>query len=82
VPALNARWFLLGNLDSATVSTADGTGVAFYKRDPDQFRTLMARAVRNYRRLGREWPRLRKQYRDALPELTSTEQWRKAFENH
>ncbi|WP_231499812.1 glycosyltransferase [Saccharothrix sp. NRRL B-16314] len=81
VPALNARWFLLGNLDSATVSTADGTGVAFYKRDPEQFRTLMARAVRNYRRLGREWPRLRRLYRDALPDLTSAEQWRKVFEN-
>ncbi|WP_306744265.1 glycosyltransferase [Saccharothrix yanglingensis] len=81
VPALDARWFLLGNLDSATVSTADGTGVAFYKRDPEQFRTLMARAVRNYRRLGREWPRLRRLYRDALPELTSAERWRKVFEN-
>ncbi|WP_051766883.1 glycosyltransferase [Saccharothrix syringae] len=81
VPALNARWFLLGNLDSATVSAADGTGVAFYKRDPEQFRVLMARAVRNYRRLGREWPRLRARYREALPDLTSAEGWRKVFEN-
>lgn len=81
VPAQNARWFLLGNLDSATVSAADGTGVAFYKRDPEQFRRLMARAVRNYRRLGREWDRLCREYREALPDLTSAEQWRKVFEN-
>ncbi|CCH27499.1 glycosyltransferase [Actinosynnema sp. NPDC047251] len=81
VPATNARWFLLGNLDSATVSSADGSGVAFRKRDPKEFKQLMARAVRNYRRLGQEWPRLKKVYRDALPELTSVEAWRKVFEN-
>jgi galactofuranosylgalactofuranosylrhamnosyl-N-acetylglucosaminyl-diphospho-decaprenol beta-1,5/1,6-galactofuranosyltransferase len=81
VPATNARWFLLGNLDSATVSNADGSGVAFRKRDPKEFRQLMARAVRNYRRLGQEWPRLKRMYRDAMPELTSVESWRKVFEN-
>ncbi|RKT52007.1 glycosyltransferase [Saccharothrix australiensis] len=81
VPATNARWFLLGNLDSATVSNADGSGVAFRKRDPKEFKQLMARAVRNYRRLGQEWPRLKQVYRDALPELTSVEAWRKVFEN-
>ncbi|GAA0240019.1 glycosyltransferase [Saccharothrix mutabilis subsp. mutabilis] len=81
VPATNARWFLLGNLDSATVSNADGSGVAFRKRDPKEFRKLMARAARNYRRLGQEWPRLKQVYRDALPELTAAESWRKVFEN-
>ena len=81
VPASNARWFLLGNLDSATVSNADGSGVAFRKRDPKEFRALMKRAVRNYRRLSSEWPRMKKVYRDALPELTSVESWRKVFEN-
>ncbi|MET8761262.1 glycosyltransferase [Lentzea sp. NPDC004782] len=82
VPASNARWFLLGNLDSATVSNADGSGVAFRKRDPKEFRQLMKRAVRNYRRLSSEWPRMQKMYRDALPELTSVESWRKVFENN
>ncbi|MFJ8960015.1 glycosyltransferase [Lentzea sp. NPDC102401] len=82
VPASNARWFLLGNLDSATVSNADGSGVAFRKRDPKEFRQLMKRAVRNYRRLSAEWPRMQKVYRDALPELTSVESWRKVFENN
>ncbi|GAB2828873.1 glycosyltransferase [Lentzea nigeriaca] len=81
VPAANARWFLLGNLDSATVSNADGSGVAFRKRDPKEFRELGKRAARNYRRLASEWPRMQKIYRDALPELTSVEAWRKVFEN-
>jgi galactofuranosylgalactofuranosylrhamnosyl-N-acetylglucosaminyl-diphospho-decaprenol beta-1,5/1,6-galactofuranosyltransferase len=81
VPAQNARWFLLGNLDSATVSNADGSGVAFRRRDPEIFRELLKRSVRNYGRLVREWPRLKRVYRDALPDLTSVEAWRKVFEN-
>jgi galactofuranosylgalactofuranosylrhamnosyl-N-acetylglucosaminyl-diphospho-decaprenol beta-1,5/1,6-galactofuranosyltransferase len=81
VPAASARWFLLGNLDSATVSNADGSGVAFRRRDPHLFRELSRQAVRNYRRLVAEWPKLKEAYRAALPELTSVESWRKVFEN-
>ena len=81
VPASSARWYLLGNLDSATVSNADGSGVAFRYRDPKLFRELSKRAVGNYRRLAQEWPRLCEAYRAALPELTSLESWRKVFEN-
>ncbi|HEY0641645.1 MAG TPA: glycosyltransferase [Pseudonocardiaceae bacterium] len=81
IPAGSALWFLLGNLDSATVSNADGTGVAFRRRDPKVFRELSRRAAHNYRRLVQEWPRLQQQYRAALPELTSVESWRKVFEN-
>jgi galactofuranosylgalactofuranosylrhamnosyl-N-acetylglucosaminyl-diphospho-decaprenol beta-1,5/1,6-galactofuranosyltransferase len=80
VPAGSALWFLLGNLDSATVSSNDGSGVAFRRRDPKVFRELSLRAAHNYRRLMREWPRLRDAYRAALPELTSVESWRKVFE--
>jgi galactofuranosylgalactofuranosylrhamnosyl-N-acetylglucosaminyl-diphospho-decaprenol beta-1,5/1,6-galactofuranosyltransferase len=81
IPAASALWFLLGNLDSATVSNADGTGVAFRRRDPVVFRTLGQRVAHNYLRLMQEWPRLQRAYRAALPELTSVESWRKIFEN-
>ncbi|GAA2820324.1 glycosyltransferase [Saccharopolyspora taberi] len=80
VPANSARWFLLGNLDSATVSNADGSGVAFRRRDPEEFRKLGVRALAAYRRLGREWPRLRAAYRAALPDLTSAESWKQVFD--
>jgi galactofuranosylgalactofuranosylrhamnosyl-N-acetylglucosaminyl-diphospho-decaprenol beta-1,5/1,6-galactofuranosyltransferase len=63
------------------VSNADGSGVAFRKRDPKEFRQLAARSARNYRRLAQDWERMKKVYRDALPELTSVESWRKIFEN-
>jgi galactofuranosylgalactofuranosylrhamnosyl-N-acetylglucosaminyl-diphospho-decaprenol beta-1,5/1,6-galactofuranosyltransferase len=81
VPASSALWYLLGNLDSATVSNADGSGVAFRRRNPEVFRELSRRAVHNYRRLAKEWPRLRDAYRAAVPELTSVESWRKVYEN-
>ncbi|MBB5154161.1 glycosyltransferase [Saccharopolyspora phatthalungensis] len=80
VPAASARWFLLGNLDSATVSNADGSGVAFRRRNPEEFRRLGMRALANYKRLGQEWARLREAYRAALPELTSAESWKQVFD--
>jgi galactofuranosylgalactofuranosylrhamnosyl-N-acetylglucosaminyl-diphospho-decaprenol beta-1,5/1,6-galactofuranosyltransferase len=79
ISANSALWFLLGNLDSATVSNADGSGVAFRRRDPKLFRELATRTAHNYRRLIAEWPKLVEQYRAAVPELTSVESWRKVF---
>lgn len=80
VPAQDAHWFLLARLDAATVSTADGRGVVFRRRDPKQFRRLLRQAVANHARLAREFPKLREAYRAALPELTATDAWRKAFD--
>jgi galactofuranosylgalactofuranosylrhamnosyl-N-acetylglucosaminyl-diphospho-decaprenol beta-1,5/1,6-galactofuranosyltransferase len=79
IPATNARWFLLGNLDSATVSNADGSGVTFRKRDPKLFRKLMKQAFNTYRRLQNEWPAAQRAYRNAVPDLISVESWRKIF---
>lgn len=80
VPAAAARWFLLGNLDSATVSNADGSGVAFRRRDPEEFRRLGLRALATYKKLGQQWGRMRAAYRSALPELTSAESWKQVFD--
>jgi galactofuranosylgalactofuranosylrhamnosyl-N-acetylglucosaminyl-diphospho-decaprenol beta-1,5/1,6-galactofuranosyltransferase len=79
VPATRARWFLLGTLDSATVSNADGSGVSFRRRDPQQFRELLARTASLYRRLVAEWDKTAQRYRHALPDLTSPESWREQF---
>ncbi|WP_018683441.1 glycosyltransferase [Actinokineospora enzanensis] len=81
VPAGSALWFLLGNLDSATVSNPDGSGVAFRRRDPKVFRELAKRSAATYRRLVAEWPAAQQTWRAAQPELTSVESWRKVFEN-
>lgn len=75
-----ARWFTLSRVDSATVSTAGGTGVAFRKRD----RELALELVKSTRELLKEieenFDDLRTEYRAALPELTSRESWRKVFD--
>jgi galactofuranosylgalactofuranosylrhamnosyl-N-acetylglucosaminyl-diphospho-decaprenol beta-1,5/1,6-galactofuranosyltransferase len=80
VPAVRARWFLLGTLDSATVSNADGSGVAFRRRDPQQFRRLLSHTILLYRRLVAEWDKAARRYRAALPTLTSPQSWRTQVE--
>ena len=80
IAAQDARWSLLSRMDGATVSTADGRGVAFRKRDPRVFRELLARAVRLHWQLAREYPRIRRRYRAAVPELTGMAAWKRVFE--
>jgi galactofuranosylgalactofuranosylrhamnosyl-N-acetylglucosaminyl-diphospho-decaprenol beta-1,5/1,6-galactofuranosyltransferase len=80
ISANNVRWFLLGNLDSALVSNADGSGVAFRRRDPKVFRELALKAAHTYRRLAAEWPQMVERYRASAPELTSVESWRKVYD--
>jgi galactofuranosylgalactofuranosylrhamnosyl-N-acetylglucosaminyl-diphospho-decaprenol beta-1,5/1,6-galactofuranosyltransferase len=75
VPSRQALWFVLSHLDSATVSTPDGRGVTFRRRDPELFRRMLATSVRQLREVGRRWPELRRRYQAALPELTSREAW-------
>ncbi len=77
VPSKQAQWFVLSRLDSATVSTPDGRGVTFRRRDPALFRSMLRTAVAQQRGIAKVWPELRQRYRDALPELTSHEAWRR-----
>ncbi|MGN6605986.1 MAG: glycosyltransferase [Jatrophihabitans sp.] len=79
VPSQRAEWWVLAGLDGALVSSADGTGTAWYKRDPRQFRELMKRSSALHSRLLREWPQLAEQYRAAAGEFTSPERWRETF---
>ena len=75
VPSRQALWFVLSRLDSATVSTPDGRGVTFRRRDPELFRSMLARSARQLRDIGKAWPDLRRRYQEGLPELTSREAW-------
>ena len=66
----------MSQFDSAVVSTADGAGASWYKRDPKRFADIMrrsvARASKNSRFSG---TRLAKQYQDAVPEITDPKAW-------
>ena len=61
--------------DSALVSAADGSGKNVYTRDRRQFRRMLIDTVRLHRTLQRDWATLSRQYRSALPMLTSADAW-------
>lgn len=78
----DARWWRLSAYDSAVVSNAEGTKVAWYQRDPQAVRTLLSRAVRTHAELFRRWPQLRAQYRAAAQELASFAAWEQTFRDN
>ncbi|MGJ3188758.1 glycosyltransferase family 2 protein [Paenarthrobacter nitroguajacolicus] len=76
----DGKWWSLAHLDSAVVSNADGTGASWHLRDPKLARQLVVESARLHAQLFSNWETLRAQYREALPEITSMESWRKTFE--
>ncbi|MFV2172126.1 glycosyltransferase [Actinomadura sp. LOL_016] len=80
VPHIAQRWWVLSQFDSALVSSADGTKASWYRRDPKEFRELMRRNTALHARLYKEWNRLVGEYRQALPEITSPENWTRTFD--
>ncbi len=75
VPTQDARWFLLCNVDGVTVTTADGRGVVYRQRDRAKMVELLKASVRQHIRLARNYDRMRRVYRQALPELSSRRRW-------
>ena len=78
--AMDAKWWMIAQFDSAVVSMPDGTSASWYQRDPDEFQDLLKRTFEIHTRLYREWPTLARRYRQALPDIVSTDQWSKTFE--
>ena len=75
VPAMDSRWRLLSQFDSAVVSTADGSGAAWYKRDRKRFNEVMRRSVVLHERLALRWDDLAEEYRESAAELTDPKSW-------
>lgn len=73
------RWWRLGGLDAALVSTADGTGASVYRRDRAEFRRLLRRSRHLHLELLRRWDELAKEYRNALADVTSPSAWERTF---
>ena len=80
VPAMDARWWRLSQLDSALVSSADGTGASWYQRDNVKFRQMVARSLKLHQQLLLNWDKLAEEYRAELPRFTSPEVWAETFE--
>jgi galactofuranosylgalactofuranosylrhamnosyl-N-acetylglucosaminyl-diphospho-decaprenol beta-1,5/1,6-galactofuranosyltransferase len=79
VMAQDAKWHKIARYDSAVVSMPDGTAAAFYRRDRETFFELLKRTLAIHRRLAFEWDDLAEQYRTALPQITSPDEWEKTF---
>jgi galactofuranosylgalactofuranosylrhamnosyl-N-acetylglucosaminyl-diphospho-decaprenol beta-1,5/1,6-galactofuranosyltransferase len=77
--ATEGKWWELSLYDSAVVSMADGKGAVWYRRDPQRFRRLLAEATDLHRRALLGWPELRRQYKAALPRITSMQAWADTF---
>ncbi|AXK47214.1 glycosyltransferase family 2 protein [Brachybacterium saurashtrense] len=75
----DAKWWTLSHYDSAVVSNAEGTKVAWYQRRPEQVRAMLTRSARTHLDLYRQWNRLRDQYRAAAEEITSFPAWERTF---
>lgn len=80
VPAAEAKWWRLSQVDSAVVSSADGTGASWYQREPKEFRDKLARSIALHRKLVSNWDRLAEQYQQALGDMTSPQAWTETFD--
>lgn len=76
---MDTGMWTLSRYDSALVTKADGSGVAFYQRKPEQMRQLLRETIALHNELRRNWDRLSKEYNDALAGVTSLETWKKTF---
>ncbi len=77
--AMDAKWWMIAQFDSVVLSMPHGTSASWYQRDTEEFRDLLKRTVEIHQRLHKEWPRLAREYRQALPDITSPDQWAKTF---
>lgn len=80
IPAQDAAWTWLAfdRVNSALVTTPDGNGVAWLKRDNRLFRRNMIEGYRLTCKIMRNWKRLSAQYR--AYNISSVETWRHIFE--
>lgn len=73
------QWWKVAQFDSALVTNAEGTGIAWYRRRPGLARQMLAASVRNYAAIWRDWEQLAARYRAALPELAGFAAWERTF---
>ncbi|MET8876423.1 glycosyltransferase [Nocardia sp. NPDC004604] len=75
----DAHWWHVALFDHVVVTDASQSGVRIRQRDKPRARALLIRTIRVLRRLRRDLPTLTEQYRAAVPELTSRENWERLY---
>ncbi|MRH86101.1 glycosyltransferase [Nocardia sp. SYP-A9097] len=75
----DAHWWHVGLFDHVVVTDASQSGVRIRRRDKETARRLLVRAYRVLKQLREELPSLQRQWRTAVPELTSRENWERLY---
>jgi galactofuranosylgalactofuranosylrhamnosyl-N-acetylglucosaminyl-diphospho-decaprenol beta-1,5/1,6-galactofuranosyltransferase len=76
----DALWWHVSQFDTVVVTDGSQEGVRLRRRDREQTIKLAKETARLVKRLLAETPRLREEYRAAVPELTSRENWRRLYQ--
>ncbi|HEY7598165.1 MAG TPA: glycosyltransferase [Actinophytocola sp.] len=75
----DATWWHVSQFATAVVTDGSQEGVRLRKRDRETTIRLAKQTARVLRTLVAEMPRLREEYRAAVPQLTSRENWRRLY---
>lgn len=79
IPREDAHWWHISLFDHVVVTDASQSGVRIRERDKATAITLLRRTFKLMKRLEKEGPALQRQYRDAVPQLTSRENWERLY---
>lgn len=80
VPADEAHWWHVSLFKTAVVTDASQEGVRVRNYDRDRMIELAKRGAKVLNRLRKEGPGVRDQFKRAVPELTSRENWTRLYE--
>lgn len=80
IPNDEAHWWHVSLFGTAVVTDASQEGVRVRRYDRQQMFDLGKRAVRTIQRLRKEGRAVQEQYKRAMPELTSRENWTRLYE--
>lgn len=81
ITAADNVWWHVSLFDQAVVTDASQSGVRIRRRDKQKLKVLTRRTRKALRRLRKQAPSLQHRYRDALPELTSRQNWARLFDS-
>jgi galactofuranosylgalactofuranosylrhamnosyl-N-acetylglucosaminyl-diphospho-decaprenol beta-1,5/1,6-galactofuranosyltransferase len=79
VPADEAHWWHIALFETVVVTDASQEGVRVRRYDRDRMFRLARRGMRVISRLRKEGAVAQEQYKRALPELTSRENWKRLY---
>ncbi|MCZ2806472.1 glycosyltransferase [Modestobacter sp. VKM Ac-2983] len=80
IPAAGASWYHVSRFETTVVTDSSQEGVRIRRRDPEAARELGIRGAKACYRLIRQAASLRAEYRAAMPQLTSRENWARLFD--